>query len=51
MMQNVKLIDQKYIKLFKKYMKCLYRYGIYQSCMNNLLGLYNKQAEQKLTLD
>ncbi|CAD8196528.1 unnamed protein product [Paramecium octaurelia] len=42
LMQNVKIIDTKYQQMHRKYLKCLYRYGISQSCLTSMISHYNK---------
>ncbi|CAD8122350.1 unnamed protein product [Paramecium sonneborni] len=42
LMQNVKTIDTKYQQIHRKYLKCLYKYGISQSCLTNMITQYNK---------
>ncbi|CAK63978.1 unnamed protein product (macronuclear) [Paramecium tetraurelia] len=42
LVQNVKIIDNKYQQMHRKYLKCLYRYGISQSCLTSMISQYNK---------
>ncbi|CAD8200780.1 unnamed protein product [Paramecium pentaurelia] len=42
LMQNVKIIDNKYQQMHRKYLKCLYKYGIQQSCLTSMIQQYNK---------
>ncbi|CAD8121678.1 unnamed protein product [Paramecium sonneborni] len=42
LMQNVKIIDTKYQQIHRKYLKCLYKYGISQSCLTSMISQYNK---------
>ncbi|CAD8209425.1 unnamed protein product [Paramecium pentaurelia] len=46
LMQNVKIIDAKYQKIHRKYLKCLYKYGMSQSCLNNMITQYNKLLDK-----
>lgn len=39
--QNFANLDAKYLKLFRKYMKCLYKYGVYQSALNHMITHFN----------
>ncbi|CAK62853.1 unnamed protein product (macronuclear) [Paramecium tetraurelia] len=54
LMQNVKIIDAKYQKIHRKqnkqiiqrYLKCLYKYGMSQSCLTNMITQYNKLIDK-----
>ncbi|CAK57377.1 unnamed protein product (macronuclear) [Paramecium tetraurelia] len=54
LMQNVKIIDAKYQQIHRKqikqikqrYLKCLYKYGTFQSCLNSMIIQYNKLIDK-----
>ncbi|CAD8112015.1 unnamed protein product [Paramecium sonneborni] len=46
LMQNVKIIDAKYQQIHRKYLKCLYKYGISQSCLTSMIAQYNKLIDK-----
>ncbi|CAD8101162.1 unnamed protein product [Paramecium primaurelia] len=46
LMQNVKIIDVKYQQIHRKYLKCLYKYGTFQSCLNSMIIQYNKLIDK-----